>query len=112
MLLFSASSGVLSELTDAPVTVFGPNCIPQPESGPILTSLGEQDRRGETDSAWRESRSYPVGSCEPYYIFPSTNTESLSSVPRTPQRERYKITDAQLSPGCAFADSCSLLNGA
>jgi hypothetical protein len=36
--------------------------------------------------------------------------KSVDSYPQTPQRKHYKIPDAQLSPGCVFADSCCLLD--
>jgi len=38
--------------------------------------------------------------------------KSLDSCPQTPQRKYYKIADAQLSPGCVFADSRCLLDSA
>jgi len=38
--------------------------------------------------------------------------KSIDSYPQTPQRKYYKIADAQLSPGCVFADSRCLLDSA
>jgi len=38
--------------------------------------------------------------------------KSLDSYPQTPQRKYNKITDAQLTPGCVFADSRCLLDSA
>ena len=40
------------------------------------------------------------------------SVKARDSYPQTPQRKHDKITDAQLPPGCVFADSRCLLDGA
>jgi hypothetical protein len=42
----------------------------------------------------------------------STSVKSVDSYPQTSQRKYYKIADAQLSPGCVFADPRGLLDSA